>query len=300
MEIHSPGQGIIQTVIVELVQTTTTDGVRLDGALHPPLNNSTQPCPSDILLCVHGTGGAFYTSAVFEMISQHFSRKGTSVLRVNTRGHDSISTASTREGGRRQGAAYERVDDCRKDLTAWCRFLTHKGFTRIHLLGHSLGAVKSIYCAATEVVPQLSSVLALSPPRLSHSWFLDHHPAFLDIYRQAEGHVQRGTGKTLMEVSFPLPMLITADGYLEKYGPDEQYNFLQYLDPLPARMLVTFGGQEIENHIAFQGLPQLLESHRSTKKACLDVQVIPHADHFYSQHLDLLVRVLDTWLLKED
>lgn len=300
MEIHSPGQGIIQTVIVELVQTTTTDGVRLDGALHPPLNNSTQPCPSDILLCVHGTGGAFYTSAVFEMISQHFSRKGTSVLRVNTRGHDSISTASTREGGRRQGAAYERVDDCRKDLTAWCRFLTHKGFTRIHLLGHSLGAVKSIYCAATEVVPQLSSVLALSPPRLSHSWFLDHHPAFLDIYRQAEGHVQRGTGKTLMEVSFPLPMLITADGYLEKYGPDEQYNFLQYLDPLPVRMLVTFGGQEIENHIAFQGLPQLLESHRSTKKACLDVQVIPHADHFYSQHLDLLVRVLDTWLLKED
>ena len=234
------------------------------------------------------------------MISQHFSRKGTSVLRVNTRGHDSISTAATREGGRRQGAAYERVDDCRKDLTAWCRFLTHKGFTRIHLLGHSLGAVKSIYCAATEVVPQLSSVLALSPPRLSHSWFLDRHPAFLDIYRQAEGHVQRGTGKTLMEVSFPLPMLITADGYLEKYGPDEQYNFLQYLDPIPVRMLVTFGGQEIENHIAFQGLPQLLESHRSTKKASLDVQVIPHADHFYSQHLDPLVRTLDTWLLKED
>ena len=155
-------------MIVELVQTKTKDGVRLDGALHPPLNSPTHTSPSDVLLCVHGTGGAFYTSAVFEMISQHFSRKGMSVLRVNTRGHDSISTAATREGGRRQGAAYERVNDCRKDLTAWCHFLSHKGFTRIHLLGHSLGAVKSIYCAATEVIPQLSSVLALSPPRLSH------------------------------------------------------------------------------------------------------------------------------------
>ncbi len=287
-------------MIVELVQTKTKDGVRLDGALHPPLNSPTHTCPSDVLLCVHGTGGAFYTSAVFEMISQHFSRKGISVLRVNTRGHDSISTAATREGGRRQGAAYERVNDCRKDLTAWCHFLSHKGFTRIHLLGHSLGAVKSIYCAATEVIPQLSSVLALSPPRLSHSWFLDRHPAFLDTYRQAERHVEGRTGKTLMEVSFPLPMLITADGYLEKYGPDEKYNFLQYLDPIPVRMLITFGGQEIENHIAFQGLPQLLDSHRSEKQLSLDVQVIPHADHFYSQHLDPLVRVLDTWLLNED
>ena len=103
-----------------------------------------------------------------------------------------------------------------------------------------------------------------------------------------------------MEVSFPLPMLITADGYLEKYGPDEKYNFLQYLDPIPVRMLITFGGQEIENHIAFQGLPQLLDSHRSEKQLSLDVQVIPHADHFYSQHLDPLVRVLDTWLLNDD
>ena len=42
---------------------------------------------------------------------------------------------------RRLGAAYETVDDCRHDVTAWVEFLKSCGHKRIILIGHSLGGL---------------------------------------------------------------------------------------------------------------------------------------------------------------
>src|SRR5437879_2919972 len=100
-----------RNMLVELVQTTTRDGVRLDGTYQAP-PTVTRP-PSVAAFClVHGTGGNFYSSTLFDAFADRLLRLGCGVLRVNTRGHDGISTASTSKGSRRQGAAYEIVDDC--------------------------------------------------------------------------------------------------------------------------------------------------------------------------------------------
>jgi hypothetical protein len=98
-------------MLVELVHTKTADGLRLDGALQEATAPGTGSHPADAVICLHGVAGNFYGSSLLESVAQMIVGRGTSVLRVNTRGHDGVSTASTDAGGRLQGAAYERVDE---------------------------------------------------------------------------------------------------------------------------------------------------------------------------------------------
>src|SRR5262245_33347462 len=158
-------------LLVDLVQTTTRDGVRLDGAFQSPTASGAPSLAVDAFCFVHGTGGNFYSSTLFDSLAEHFLELGCAVLRVNTRGHDSISNAVTARGGRRLGAAYEVMDDCRHDLAAWIDWAKEKVGPRVGVIGHSSGAVKCLYAAAHEPDPAVTHLAAISPPRLSHSWF---------------------------------------------------------------------------------------------------------------------------------
>src|SRR5581483_8916205 len=119
---------------------------------------------------VHGTGGNFYSSTLFDTLAERLLSLGCGVLRVNTRGHDGISTAITQRGGRRLGAAYEIVDDCRHDIAAWVSWLVQAAGPRVGLIGHSLGAIKCLYALVNDPQPAVARLVAISPPCLSYSW----------------------------------------------------------------------------------------------------------------------------------
>ncbi|MEX0585719.1 MAG: hypothetical protein WD176_03690, partial [Pirellulales bacterium] len=58
-------------MLVDLIRVTTADGLRLDGALQtPPAGAATSQLPVDAALLVHGTGGSFYSSTMFEAIAE--------------------------------------------------------------------------------------------------------------------------------------------------------------------------------------------------------------------------------------
>lgn len=283
-------------MLVDLIQTTTRDGLRLDGMFQA----ASAAIPRSILdaVCfVHGTGGNFYSSTLFDTLAQTFLALGCSVLRVNTRGHDGLSTAATARGGKRQGAALEVVDECRHDIAAWLDWLRQRGCAQIGLLGHSMGAVKCLYALAQE--PQLAAdcVLALSPPRLSYTWFCQtaRREDFLSAFRRAEELVEQGAGQTLLEVAMPLQMVITAAGYVEKYGPAERYNFLPLITSVPCPVLVTIGSLEAENNPAFQGTVEALQA-LTLKAPHLTVDLIAGADHFYTAVRPELGQRLEKWL----
>jgi pimeloyl-ACP methyl ester carboxylesterase len=285
-------------VIVDLVRVTTADGVRLDGGFQRPSGGAqTAPLPIDAVLCVHGTGGSFYTSALFDALAVRMLARGAAVLRINTRGHDLVSTAATAEGGKRQGAAYEAVDNCRHDLRAWLDWLVEQGFRRVCLVGHSLGAVKAVYSLARNSHDVVAALAAISPPRLSHSWFVAGAKGeeFQGYLATAAQHVQEGRPETLLDVRFPLPFLVTAAGYLEKYGPDERYNFLPLVGRVACPALYTFGGEEVERNVAFNGLPAAVDQAAGGRQD-VRVTVIPEADHFYSRHAAKLIAEIEAWL----
>jgi pimeloyl-ACP methyl ester carboxylesterase len=282
-------------MLVDLVRVTTRDGLRLDGAFQAPSGPSAVAV--DALCLVHGTGGSFYSSTLFDAFAERLLPLGCAVLCVNTRGHDLMSTAATAQGGKRQGAAYEVVDDCRHDLAAWLDWLRQRIGPRVGLLGHSLGAVKALYAAAREPGLSPACVAALSPPRLSHSWFCSspEGPQFQDTFALAQRRVEAGEATTLLEVRLPLPFVTTAGGCVEKYGPDERYNYLRFAADTPCPTLVTLGGAEVEDNMAFRGAWEELRG-LAARHGRMRTTVVPGADHFYSGvRGELIGRVID-WL----
>jgi pimeloyl-ACP methyl ester carboxylesterase len=282
-------------VLVDLVQTTTRDGVRLDGLFRVPAGPSALDV--DALCLVHGTGGNFYSSSLFEAFTERLLALGCAVLAVNTRGHDGISNAQTARGGRRLGAAYEVVDHCRHDLAAWLDWLRQRIGPRLGLLGHSSGAVKCLYALAHEPQMGAARVVAVSPPRLSYSWFCSspEASAFLATYHRAEELVQDGQPAALLDVQLPLPFVVTASGYVEKYGPDERYNFLRFLSGVACPALVTVGAVEAENNMAFRGLPAAV-AELAAHYPRFQVATVAGADHFYSGVRDALFTRVEAWL----
>lgn len=284
-------------MIVDLVQTTTRDGVRLDGMFQAPPTPGAAGLPIDGFCLVHGTGGNFYSSTLFDTVAERLLDLGCAVLRVNTRGHDLISNAATAQGGRRLGAAYEVVDNCRHDLAAWVAWLGQRAGPRIGLIGHSSGAVKCIYAMAHEPAIAAACVVAISPPRLAYSHFCASPEAeqFLEDYRRAEQLVQAGQPNALLDVKLPMPLAIAAAGYLEKYGPEERYDYIRLLRGFPCPVLVTLGSKEVESNMAFRGAPESLLALRDRQER-LDVQVIAGADHFYTGVRQELTACMEGWL----
>jgi pimeloyl-ACP methyl ester carboxylesterase len=284
-------------VLVDLVNTTTRDGFRLDGAYQAPAAGAKPAVPVDAFCLVHGTGGNFYGSTLFDHLVGRLLGLGCGVLRVNTRGHDGISTAATARGGRRLGAAYEVVDDCRHDVAAWVEWLRQHAGPRVGLLGHSLGAVKCLYALAQDPGLKAACLVALSPPRLSYSWFCasPQGPEFLKTFTQAEEAIAAGRPGTLFEVQLPLPFVITAAGYVEKYGPEERYNYLNFIGGVACPTLVTFGGVEVENNVAFRGAPEALRE-VAVRHPRVAVEVVAGGDHFYSGVRDEAAARVEGWL----
>jgi pimeloyl-ACP methyl ester carboxylesterase len=287
-------------MIVDLVRVATSDGIRLDGALRAAAAGAPAAAPMDALLLLHGTGANFYASSLLEAIGEHFIGLGVAALAANTRGRDILYTAGTSSGPRRLGAACERVEDCRLDVAAWLGLLKERAYRRIGVIGHSLGAIKAVFALAQSDAPQVDCLCAVSPARLSYDYFCASPAAeeFRATLARAQNLVDAGQGETLIEVEFPIPYVVTAAGYLDKYGPGERFNVLTYVSRLRIPTLFVFGSSEVQNHVAFRGLPDAVEAaaQGSPPNPLVQVAVIAGGDHVYSGvRRELLARV-ERWL----
>jgi pimeloyl-ACP methyl ester carboxylesterase len=291
-------------MLVDLVQVTTTDGVRLHGALElPPVEKAatgTGNTVVDVWLCLHGTGSNFYAASTLGGLAPKLLATGAAVLRGNTRGHDIISTGPSTAGQALLGSAFERVDESPLDVRAWVELLGDRGFGRIGLLGHSMGAIKAILAVAADDPPAVVALAALSPPRLSYAAFCESPAAeeFLKTYAAAESLLHEGRGDELMLVRLPLPTYISAAGYLDRYGPQEKYNVLRYLGRVSCPTLVTYGSSEVQANVAFRGMPEAVEA-QATPANRMRVAVIAGADHIYSGCHDSLAAVIERWGSRE-
>ena len=59
-------------MLVDVVQTTTRDDVRLDGMLQTPPTSGPTAIAVDAFCLIHGTGGNFYSSSLFDGLSERF------------------------------------------------------------------------------------------------------------------------------------------------------------------------------------------------------------------------------------
>ena len=279
----------------QLVQTETSDRLRLDGAWQFAGDGS----PAALLL--HGVGGNFYGSSLLASLAGVLRDRGWSVLRANTRGHDLVSLAEVNGRYRWEGAAFETVARCVRDVAAWLAFLREHRPARTAVIGHSLGALKAVYAAAHDPSATPDAIVALSPPRLSYAAFANgpERDAFLKTIDQARDAMRRGRATELLTVRTPFPLLISAGAYLDKYGPDENYNLERFAGQVRCPVLYVYGQHELESGgTPFAGIIEAIQRLPHTGPPPQFITV-DGADHFYTDRHDEVTRAVIQWLTPE-
>ena len=221
-------------MLVELVLLLTADGVQLPAAFFPAAQPRTDTAVDAVVLNP-GTSGNFWHPTL-TAVATVLAQRGYPALTLSTRGHDYVFRDV--RNNRYLGASYECIADCPYDFTAAIRWLVERGYSRIALYGHSLGATKATYYAAHDPDPHLVAVIAFAGPRWSGSLYASGPAAelFHATRARAEALVAAGRGEELMEVTFPIPLLITAAGWLDKYA-GERYNVATWGDRIRVPIL---------------------------------------------------------------
>lgn len=287
-------------MIVELLRTYAADGIPLEGSLREPAPGVASAAPVDILIMHHGIGGNFYRESYFDIIAEEFLARGCAVIRANSRGHDLAYNMPPPLP--RLGAAFETVDDCRLDWRAWIDLAEARGYGRIGVWGHSLGAVKTIYYLANEDDPRIVRAVASSPPRFSQSAFLKRAESeiFATSVREADRLAADGKFDAIFAIQAPTAALMSVRTFLDKYGTEERYDYLTHLPQVTTPLLITIGGlegsdKERNDSFAFAGLADTL-TERSASANNFTFRLIEGADHFYNGVTDRLWDAVGAWL----
>ena len=279
-------------MIVDLLTLTSNDGMSLDGAFFEPAEGVSPRGPVDAMLLIHGSGGNFYRTATKAM-AEDLRNRGYACLAINTKGHDTVW--SPQGSGEYYGNALEILENSRHDLRAGIDYLWGKGYRSIGLLGHSMGAVKVGYYAATEDDDRIVTVIPISPVRLSYSYYMESEDAeeFQDIIQRADRMEAEDRAQELMEVRFPIAQMFSAASYLDKHGPAERYNLVDLAARIKVSMLVM--GGELETHTRLRDCPQDMVT-AAVNSSRAEYVIIPGGNHSLLNSMDRASATVLDWL----
>jgi len=267
----------------EICAFKTVDNERLHGALLTPQTESDLA-----LVLVHGVAMNFYLPPMF-VFGQELSARGFHSFVINTRGHDWISRAGnlTKFGG----SAYENLEDCLADLDGALEFLKQRRYHRFVLIGHSLGAIKSIIYQGTRQRGDVVGVVSCSAPKQFYSERIARQPQFRQLIEQAEALVAQDRGEELMAISVgATPGIFSARSHLNKYGKDDRNDCRPYAKQLGCPLLAIVGGAEPK---FFYEYAQELAVGAAPDATC---NLVDGANHFYNRHARAIIEIIYEWL----
>lgn len=282
---------------MELVSLTTEDGFFLNASFQISEKAVPGNFPVDACLLIHGSGGNFTAPGVLSKFAEIAILNGLSVLRLNTRGHDLIANIPGIERSIKGGASYERLADSPYDLGAGVDFLKQRGQKSILLVGHSLGGVKACLYQSGRADPAVRALVMISAPRFRHSWFMQHPKAdsFRLDYSRAKGMVENDQGQSLFQVTQPLPMLTTAAGFCDKYGPEDRYCWTEHARTLKTPLLYILGTKSMMQSPAFDGIVEEFEPLANLRSEWR-IEIVEGGDTNYSGMLELPAEATFHWL----
>jgi|TARA_B100000959_G_scaffold187438_1_gene195996 dienelactone hydrolase len=285
------------TMLADLVEVTTEDGIALGGAYFAPTGTPSQS-PVEAVCLFHGDSGHFYGS-LYLALGEHLAEHGIALLSANRRGHDTIANGT--RGGPPKGYAFESVAESPLDYTAWLGLLRSKGHTRLALGGHSGGAVRAVYAQSREQFPDVAAVLAVSPGEYDHAGLIDlHGERFVNAYQQAESEVAAGQSDNLLTPGIPWGCTWSSAAFLDCFNPDSRYSVCQRIKNVSCPTLFVFGALECEPD-GDQALPVCGAAMRQltkTDQANVSIEVIEGANHGYEGQQTTLFDTVHRWLVQ--
>jgi pimeloyl-ACP methyl ester carboxylesterase len=274
------------TFQTELCTFKTSDNERLHGLLFNPSE------ASDLaLLFVHGVAMNFYLPPLVTF-GEELSGRGFHSFVINTRGHDWISRAGNL--AKFGGAAYENLEDCLPDLDGALEHLRQRNYRRFVLIGHSLGAIKSIIYQGTRQRDDVICLVSCSAPRQFYSERVARQAGFRELIEKAEAMIAAGRGEELIPVGVgSTPGIFTARSHVNKYGRDDNNDCRPYAKRIGCPLLAIVGSAEPKFFWEYAQEIVANAGPQSTGK------LVEGANHFYNRHTAEMVGIIDQWLRQQ-
>ena len=272
----------------QLCTFKTADNERLHGLLFTSPSDDSDMA----LVFIHGVAMNFYLPPL-AIFGQELTQRRYHCFVINTRGHDWIARVGnlTKFGG----SAYENLEDCLFDLDGALNYLENRGYRRFVLIGHSLGAIKSIIYQGTRQRDDVVGIVSCSAPKQFYSERISRQPEFRETIERAETMVAEGKGEELMYVAVgATPGVFSARTHLDKYGKDDRNDCRPYAKQLGCPLLAIVGGAEPKFFHEYAQELVAAAGNASTYK------LVDGGNHFYNRHTGEIVEIIHQWLARFD
>jgi pimeloyl-ACP methyl ester carboxylesterase len=265
-------------VATELVQVTTADGVRLDGALWTPAGG---PGARPGLLLVHGYTGNFYTG--WPRLAEALARQGHLTLALNMRDHDLTLQTSL-------------FEDNRLDIEAGVKLLAGRGASHFILVGQSLGTNRILFYQAETQDPRVRGLVLMAGPGNLLEWNIRiFGPGrALSVLAEAQRWIREGRGADLMLVDLgPLgKALYSANHVVSLRGPNTRSDPFQNIARIRVPILILHGTAD---RLADPAVAEQLKTAAAAAPGA-ELHMIPGAGHALTERVDDILPILSPWL----
>jgi pimeloyl-ACP methyl ester carboxylesterase len=268
------------TYSVHQVAVTARDGIALDGILYQP---TARHRPAALLL-VHGYGSNFY-NGYFPQLAQAAAEQGYASLALNMRDHDT-------------GPKVSDFTDNEADIAAGVAYLHQLNYSRLVLLGQSMGTNRVLYYQASTSDPSIvATVLVAGPGNLFdwNAWQFGRKKAQATV-DEALAIEAAGQEKQLMLVDLgPLGKALYSPRYLLSLrGPNAQSDPYRNIQKVAVPILIVRGTADklVEPGVA----ERLRDSAKHSTR--VDLEEVDGADHGFRKQEGALIQHVLGWLEK--
>ena len=281
---------------------STEDGLQLHGVLYQPEKET-----DTVLVHVHGMGGNFYENKFLENIAKTLTDSGIAFFPFNNRGNGNITDFVRIKNNKKDFVTYgttnERFEDSLLDIQAGINFVKEKGFTKVHLSGHSLGAPKVAYYAS-KVKENLQSVIFLSPSDMLGLVRGDKDQFEKEI-TNAKRMIKEGNGDNLLPDYVWGEYPVKADTYINLFGDESEtaiFNFLnkdlgfETISKIDKPILSIMGRKDDVAIIPIEEIMETMEK-ETTSSPRSETKILGDSNHGYQGYEQELADVLKNWIV---
>lgn len=282
----------------------TPDQVVLGGMLY-----QTKTEAKKIIISTHGMATNCFKKRD-EKIAKTVGEDGIDYLIYNNRGHDIVSYIQKVDGEKQLGGtAYEDVEEAYYDIVGAMQYALEIGYETIYLLGHSLGATKTVYTyhklqeEKHEMLKHIKAVILLSLidiPFATKTYLGEAYPQMLTYAKNME---KENMQHVLMpEKSFIHP--ISVKTFLQYIRDYQNFDFARYADEtfaypelnaIDVPLFMRWGNEHELIQQKAEDLCKLLK--QKIQNENLDIGWIPQANHSYIGKEELLAKEIKQFIM---
>ena len=279
---------------VLLTRIKTPDDIMLEGVVVPPKKKG-----KFALIWIHGLTSRFsHGQDLIRALSGLTQKSGIAYFKFNTRGHDIVSRGTKKK---LIGGAFEKFEECIRDIDAMIRFAKKLGYKKIILAGHSTGANKALYYQYKRKNPAVRGIIlagAISDMSLWKTGDPKKMSRAIKIAKQAKNK------DTLLPQEYGI---YSAARYLSLFEAGHAEDVFPYHNPkanwkelksVRVPVAVIIGSQDEHRDRPVKNIMEAFRKNAISAKSFSGI-IIQGASHGFQKHEQELARKIIKWIHRE-